>query len=82
MLEKMGEFRTQESEIRDLKQQTESISKQLGGWIQAILNSGMKGQRHVTDKVRTADQRKVERDEFLKKLERIRKGEDVYSDAA
>jgi four helix bundle protein len=82
MLEKMVGFRNQESGIRNLKQQTESISKQLGGWIQAILNSGMKGQRYVTDKVRTGDQKKIERDEFLKKLERIRQGEDVDSAAA
>ncbi|MGA3326513.1 MAG: four helix bundle protein [Terriglobia bacterium] len=82
MLEKMAAFRNLESGIGNLKQQTESISKQLGGWIQAILNSGMKGQRYVTDKLRTNDQRKIERDEFLKKLERIRQGEEVGSDAA
>jgi four helix bundle protein len=82
MLERMEDFRNQESAIRNLKEQTESISRQLGGWIQALLNSGMKGQRYVTDKVRSSDQRKIEREEFLKKLERIRKGEDVYSDAA
>jgi len=82
MLEKMAAFRNLESGIRNLKQQTESISKQLGGWIQALLNSGMKGQRYVTDKVRTKEQRKTERDEFLKKLERIRQGEDVGTDAA
>jgi hypothetical protein len=42
----------------------------------------MKGQRYVTDKVRTADQRKIERDEFLKKLERIRQGSKIDSSAA
>jgi inorganic pyrophosphatase/exopolyphosphatase len=82
MLEKMATFRNLESGIRNLKQQTESISKHLGGWIQAILNSGMKGQRYVTDKVRTSDQRTIERDEFLKKLERIRQGGDADSNAA
>ena len=79
MLEKMTAFRNLESDIRNLKQQTESISKQLGGWIQALLNSGVKGQRYVTDKVRAVDQKKTERDEFLQKLERIRKGGDVGS---
>ena len=82
MLEKMAAFRNLESGIRNLKQQTESVSKQLGGWIQALLNSGMKGQRYVTDKVRTGDQRKIERDEFLKKLERIRQGGDADATAA
>ncbi len=82
MLEKMTAFRHQESGIRILKQQTESISKQLGAWIQSLLNSGMKGQRYVTDKVRTADQRKIERDEFLKRLERIRQGGDANGNEA
>lgn len=82
MLEKMPAFRNLEFGIRNLKEQTESISKQLGGWIQALLNSGMKGQRYVTDKVRTADQRKIERDEFLKKLDRIRQGGKIDSSAA
>ena len=82
MLEKMAAFRNLESGIRNLKEQTESISKQLGGWIQALLNSGMKGQRYVTDKVRTADRRKIERDEFLKKLERIRQGGAIDGKAA
>jgi hypothetical protein len=36
----------------------------------------------VTDKVRSASQRKVERDEFLKKLERIRQGGEVDTSAA
>jgi hypothetical protein len=39
----------------------------------------MKGQRYVTDKVRAGDQKKVERDEFLKKLDRIRNGTDSGS---
>lgn len=79
MLEKIAAFRNLESGIRNLKQQTESISKQLGGWIQSLLNSEMKGPRYVTDKSRAGDQRKIERDEFLKKLERIRQGGDVAS---
>ncbi len=74
MLAKMAAFRNLESGIQNLKQQTESISNQLGAWIQSLQNSGMKGQRYVTDKVRARDQQKVERDEFLKKLERIRSG--------
>jgi four helix bundle protein len=74
MLERMAAFRNLESGFRNLKLETESVSKQLGAWIQSLLNSGMKGQRYVTDKVRAMDQRKVERDEFLKKLERVRNG--------
>ena len=77
LLEKIAPFRNLESGIRNLKQQTETVSRQLGAWIQSLLISGMKGQRYVTNKVRTIDQKKVERDEFLKKLERIRTGSEA-----
>ncbi len=43
MLAKMAAFRNLESGIQNLKQQTESISNQLGAWIQSLQNSGMKG---------------------------------------
>lgn len=76
LMEKIPLFSSLESEILKLRQQAESIGKQLGAWIQSLLNSGMRGQRYVTDKVRAGDQKKVERDEFLKKLERIRSGSD------
>lgn len=76
LLDKIAVFRNLESEIVKLRQQAESIGKQLGAWIQSLLNSGMKGQRYVTDKVRAGDQKKIERDEFLKKLDRIRSGTD------
>ncbi len=74
LLERMEAFRNLESGIRNRKEQTESISKQLGAWIQSLLNSGMKGQRYVSDRTRIADEKKQERNEFLKKLERIRAG--------
>jgi four helix bundle protein len=74
LLERIAAFRNLESGIRNLQEQTESISRQLGAWIQSLLNSGMKGQRYVTEKVRAGDRKKIERDEFLEKLERIRSG--------
>lgn len=68
LLEKIAVFRNLESGIRNLKQQTESISKQLGAWIQSLLNSEMKGQRYVTEKVRAGERTKRGREEFLKEL--------------
>lgn len=82
LIGKIPLFSRLESDIFNLKSKAESISKQLGAWIQSLLNSGMKGQRYVTDKVRVGDQKKVDRDEFLKKLERIRTGTDSGSDEA
>jgi len=72
LLERMEPFRNLESAMRNLRDQTESISKQLGAWIQSLLNSQMKGQRYVTDQVRATDQKKRGRDEFLQELERQR----------
>jgi hypothetical protein len=82
LMEKIPVFQNLESDILKLRQQAESIGKQLGAWIQSLLNSGMKGQRYVTDKVRAGDQKKIERDEFLKKLEQIHSGSESGGDEA
>jgi four helix bundle protein len=81
LLERMPDFRNPESAIRNLKEQTEGISRQLGAWIQSLLNSDMKGQRYVTDKTRAHDQKRQDRDEFLKRLQRIRDGSEHASSA-
>jgi len=81
LLERMPDFRNLESGIRNLQLQSDSISKQLGAWIQSLLNSGMKGQRYVTDKTRAQDQKRLEREEFLEKLQRIRDGREHASSA-
>ena len=74
LLERMPAFRDLESGILDLKSRAESISRQLGAWIRTLRDSGLKGQRYVTEKTRRATQARQERDEFLRKLEQIRKG--------
>jgi four helix bundle protein len=74
LLERMPPFGNQKSQILNLKSSVESISRQLGAWIRTLRNSEMKGQRYVTEKTRRADQARQERDEFLAKLEQIRKG--------
>jgi len=62
------------SEISNLKSLAESISRQLRAWADSLQNSGIKGQRYLTDKTRKADQGKRERDEFLRTLDQIRQG--------
>ena len=74
LLERMPVFRDLESEILNLKSRAESISRQLGAWIRTLRDSELKGQRYVTEKTRRASQARQEREEFLKKLEQIRKG--------
>ena len=68
LLQGMLPFRDLESEIRNVQLKTESISRQLGAWIQSILNSSMKGQRFVTEKVRTGEHARRQREESLKTL--------------
>jgi len=56
----------------DLKSAAESISRQLRGWADSLQNSGIKGQRYLTEKTRRADKAAHDRQEFLERLRRIR----------
>jgi len=67
---------TLEAGIADLKSSVESISRQLGAWIRTLRDSDLKGERFVNAKVWHAESAAREREEFLARLERIRKGED------
>jgi four helix bundle protein len=69
-------------EISDLKSQAESISRQLSGWADSLQESPIQGQRYLTEKSRRSSQHRQERDEFLKKLERIRATGSPYSAGA
>ena len=74
MLERLPMFADLKSEISNLKSLAESIARQLRAWADSLQNSGIKGQRYLTDKTRRADQAKRERDEFLQTLEQVRQG--------
>ena len=74
LLERMPVFRDLESEILNLKSSVESVSRQLGAWIRTLRDSELKGERYVTEKTRRVTQARQEREEFLRKLEQIRKG--------
>lgn len=75
LLGKIPGFLDLESEIRNLMSRVESIAKQLGAWIQSIQNSGLKGQRYVTEKARRARATAEDRQRFLDELEEIRAGQ-------
>ncbi|HXW15254.1 MAG TPA: four helix bundle protein [Terriglobia bacterium] len=74
MLERLPMFSDLKSEISNLKSLAEGIARQLRAWADSLQNSGIKGQRYLTDKTRRADQAKRERDEFLQTLEQVRRG--------
>src|SRR5271169_4102626 len=74
LLQGMLPFRNLESEIRNLRTKTESISRQLGAWARSLQDSDSKGRRYVNEKVRRHAETKHRRDEFLQELEHIRAG--------
>jgi four helix bundle protein len=58
-------------DIEDHRRRTESISRQLGGWIEAVKSSNYKGHRSQNDQTRAASQAVRRRDEFLEKVREI-----------
>jgi len=68
LLERLPLFSHLKSQISNLKSQAESISRQLRGWAESLQNTPIKGQRYLTDKSRRIEQRRRDRDEFLKEL--------------
>lgn len=68
------DFAGLKSEISDLKLQAEGISRQVRAWADSLQNSGIGGQRYLTDKSRRESIAKHGRENFLAELEEIRKG--------
>jgi len=56
------------SEISNLKSCAESCSRQLRGWADSLQNSGIKGQRHLNDRVRKEQDQKQRATTFQKRL--------------
>lgn len=75
LMETLRDFENLKSEISSLKLSAEGISIQLRGWADALQNSKITGQRYLTEKARRIGKSQRERDEFLKRLEQIRRGE-------
>lgn len=59
------------SQITDLRNRCEKISKQLYGWVEQLKGSDIRGQRHLNDKTKAAYMNRKDRDEFLEELSRI-----------
>ena len=71
LLERLPAFSNLKFEISNLKSRAEGISRQIRAWADALQNSEIKGQRHLTEKVRNASKTAREREEFLDELRRI-----------
>jgi len=74
LLETLPEFENLKFEIPDLKSRAEGVSRQLRGWADSLQNSKITGQRYLTEAGRRAGKLLKEREEFLEKLDQIRRG--------
>ena len=61
-----------ESAISDLESLSESISRQLGAWIESLKDSDYQGHRYNNSATREAARQKQRREVFLNELQRIR----------
>jgi four helix bundle protein len=66
--EKVHWSRDLQSQIANLKSIAESCSRQLRAWADSLQNSDIKGQRHLTDKSRRADEEKKRAAAMQRKL--------------
>jgi len=73
LLERLPRFSALRSEILDLRSRALSISKQLRAWCDSLQNTEIRGQRYLTEKSRSAEKAKKDREEYLKELEQIRR---------
>ncbi len=73
MLEALPGFDDLKSEIADLKAKSESVSRQLRAWADSLQNSKITGQRYLTDKTRKTEKSRKDREEFLARLDQIRR---------
>ena len=72
LLERIPAFRSLAKDVGALKRRAENCSRQLKAWAGSLQNSDFKGERHVTQRTKRAEQAKREREEFLKELAEIR----------
>ena len=72
LLDRMPAFNERAADLASIKAKAESCSRQLKAWAQSLQDSDMKGERHVNEKTRRADQAAREREEFLRELAKIR----------
>ena len=72
LFDRIPELRELKADFPGIKSKAESCSRQLKAWTKSLQDSDLKGERHVNQKARRAEQAVRERDEFLKELAEIR----------
>ena len=71
VLEGWKAFGDLKSQITDLRERSERISRQLYGWIENLKNSDISGQRHMDEKSKARYVGKKDREAFLEELRRV-----------
>jgi len=71
LAERLPGFGHLKSQISDLQSQAESISRQLRAWADNLQNSGVKGQRYLTEAARRRAGQEKRAEEFSGELDRI-----------
>jgi four helix bundle protein len=71
LLRRLDGFSLLESAVSNLESLSESVSRQLGGWIESLKNSDFQGSRHQNAETRQVGERSRRRDQFLDELKRI-----------
>ena len=71
VLEGWNAVRDLKSQISDLTERVENISRQLYGWIENLRKSEISGQRRLDEKTKTRYEGKKDREAFLEELRRI-----------
>jgi four helix bundle protein len=71
LCERLSYFADLKSEISNLKSQAESVSRQLRVWADSLQNSGIKGQRYLTESSRMAGDQEKRADAFMAKLKQV-----------
>lgn len=71
VMEQMSDFNDLKSQISDLRSKAESVSRQIRGWLNALQNTDITGQRYLNDKTRKMYNNGKNREEFLLKLKKI-----------
>jgi four helix bundle protein len=71
VLDGWSDFSNLKSQISDLINRSEKISKQLYGWIENLKSSEISGQRHLDENAGTRYSTKQRRQDFLEELDRI-----------
>ena len=67
-----GEIEKTIAEVKPLKRQAESCSRQLKAWAKTLQDSDFKGERRVNRRTKQAEQAAREREDFLKELAEIK----------